>query len=145
MPEGERTNKVERSAVSSRARRRPTVAASTPNRAPAPASVPARVAARKRRRSSQSYCMRPARLRPHPAKLHYQYGADGRMGSPEHHPKQTRKGSGPMRAIEHFISGAAVKGASARQGDVYNPNTGQVQAKVAFAAAKDVDSAVQAA
>ncbi len=49
-----------------------------------------------------------------------------------------------MRAIEHFIDGKAVQ-AGTRQGDVYNPNTGQVQAKVAFAAARDVDTAVQAA
>jgi len=49
-----------------------------------------------------------------------------------------------MRAIEHLINGKAVAG-GARQGDVYNPNTGQVQAKVAFSTAKDVDSAVQAA
>ncbi|HRK65094.1 MAG TPA: aldehyde dehydrogenase family protein, partial [Terricaulis sp.] len=49
-----------------------------------------------------------------------------------------------MRAIEHLINGKAVAG-GARQGDVYNPNTGQVQAKVAFSTAKDVDAAVQAA
>ena len=49
-----------------------------------------------------------------------------------------------MRAIEHLINGKAVTG-GARQGDVYNPNTGQVQAKVAFSTAKDVDAAVQAA
>ncbi|HRO05023.1 MAG TPA: aldehyde dehydrogenase family protein, partial [Terricaulis sp.] len=49
-----------------------------------------------------------------------------------------------MRAIEHLINGKAVAG-GARQGDVFNPNTGQVQAKVAFSTAKDVDSAVQAA
>jgi malonate-semialdehyde dehydrogenase (acetylating)/methylmalonate-semialdehyde dehydrogenase len=50
-----------------------------------------------------------------------------------------------MRDIQHFISGAAVAGASGRFGDVFNPNTGEVQAKVALATAAEVDAAVQAA
>ena len=33
-----------------------------------------------------------------------------------------------MRDIGHFIGGKEVKGASGRQGDVFNPNTGEVQA-----------------
>ena len=36
-----------------------------------------------------------------------------------------------MRDIGHFIGGKTVKGTSGRQGDVFNPNTGEVQAKVA--------------
>ena len=35
-----------------------------------------------------------------------------------------------MRDIPHFIDGAAVAGASGRFGDVFNPNTGEVQARV---------------
>ena len=51
----ERTTSVDFSADSSRATRRPTVAASTPNRCAAPPSDPALAAATKMRRSSQSY------------------------------------------------------------------------------------------
>ena len=50
-----------------------------------------------------------------------------------------------MRQIEHFVNGAAFAGEGARFGDVYDPNTGEVQAKVAFATAGDVDAAVRAA
>jgi acyl-CoA reductase-like NAD-dependent aldehyde dehydrogenase len=35
-----------------------------------------------------------------------------------------------MREIGHFIGGKPVKGASGRQGDVFNPNTGEVQVQV---------------
>ena len=38
-----------------------------------------------------------------------------------------------MRQIGHFIGGKEVAGTSGRTGDVFNPNTGEVQAKVAFA------------
>jgi malonate-semialdehyde dehydrogenase (acetylating)/methylmalonate-semialdehyde dehydrogenase len=48
-----------------------------------------------------------------------------------------------MRQIGHFIDGAAVAGASGRSGQVFNPNTGEVQASVAFASAGEVDAAVQ--
>ena len=37
-----------------------------------------------------------------------------------------------MREIGHFIGGKEVKGTSGRSGDVFNPNTGEVQAKVAL-------------
>jgi malonate-semialdehyde dehydrogenase (acetylating)/methylmalonate-semialdehyde dehydrogenase len=50
-----------------------------------------------------------------------------------------------MRRIEGFIAGKSVKATSAREGDVFNPNTGEVQAKVGFASVADVDAAVQAA
>jgi malonate-semialdehyde dehydrogenase (acetylating)/methylmalonate-semialdehyde dehydrogenase len=50
-----------------------------------------------------------------------------------------------MRDITHFIDGAAVKGTSGRFGDVYNPNTGEVQARVALATPAEVDAAVQSA
>ena len=49
-----------------------------------------------------------------------------------------------MRAIQHLISGKKIAG-SARKGDVFNPNTGAVQAEAPFASAKLVDEAVQAA
>jgi malonate-semialdehyde dehydrogenase (acetylating)/methylmalonate-semialdehyde dehydrogenase len=50
-----------------------------------------------------------------------------------------------MRDIQHFVNGAAYAGASGRFGDVYDPNIGEVQARVALASAADLDAAVQAA
>ena len=50
-----------------------------------------------------------------------------------------------MREITHFIDGAAVTGTSGRYGDVFNPNTGEVQARVQLATAAEVDLAVQSA
>ncbi len=50
-----------------------------------------------------------------------------------------------MRDIRHFIDGAAFDGASGRFGDVFNPNTGEVQARVQLATEGEVDRAVQAA
>ena len=50
-----------------------------------------------------------------------------------------------MRQIEHFVDGALFKGAGERLGDVFNPNTGEVQAKVGFASLDDVDHAVRVA
>ncbi len=50
-----------------------------------------------------------------------------------------------MREILHFIDGAAFTGASGRYGDVFNPNTGEVQARVQLATAAELDAAVQSA
>ena len=50
-----------------------------------------------------------------------------------------------MRDINHFIDGASFVGASGRFGDVFNPNTGEVQARVQLATVGEVDRAVQAA
>jgi malonate-semialdehyde dehydrogenase (acetylating)/methylmalonate-semialdehyde dehydrogenase len=47
-----------------------------------------------------------------------------------------------MRDIGHFIGGKHVKGTSGRFGDVFDPNTGEVQAKVAFAAKSEVEQAI---
>jgi len=47
-----------------------------------------------------------------------------------------------MRDIGHFIGGKAVKGSSGRFGEVFNPNTGEVQARVALADSSDVDKAI---
>jgi len=49
-----------------------------------------------------------------------------------------------MRVIDHFLASAS-SGAAARQGDVFDPNTGQVQAKVALGTKADLDRAVDAA
>ena len=47
-----------------------------------------------------------------------------------------------MREIGHFIGGKAVKGASGRFGDIFDPNTGEVQAKVALAKHSEVEHAI---
>jgi len=49
-----------------------------------------------------------------------------------------------MRVIDHFLAGSS-GGAAARQSDVFDPNTGQVQAKVALGTKADLDRAVEAA
>src|SRR5687767_779241 len=49
------------------------------------------------------------------------------------------------RGIGHFIGGRHVPGMSGRVGDVFDPNTGRVQAQVAFANASELDAAVAAA
>ena len=46
-----------------------------------------------------------------------------------------------MRDIPHFIDGRAAAGASGQFGEVFDPNTGQVQARVALASAAEVDAA----
>jgi malonate-semialdehyde dehydrogenase (acetylating)/methylmalonate-semialdehyde dehydrogenase len=50
-----------------------------------------------------------------------------------------------MRRIEHFIDGCRVASTSQRSGDVFDPNTGQVQAQVALGTADELDAAVQSA
>src|ERR1700751_2649995 len=50
-----------------------------------------------------------------------------------------------MRQTGHFIGGKEVKGTSGRWGDVFNPNTGEVQAKVAFASRSEVEQAIASA
>src|SRR3982075_1197327 len=47
-----------------------------------------------------------------------------------------------MREIGHFIGGKQVGGTSGRSGDVFNPNTGEVQAKVALASKAEVEKAI---
>ncbi|CAN1571523.1 PutA NAD-dependent aldehyde dehydrogenases [Caulobacteraceae bacterium] len=50
-----------------------------------------------------------------------------------------------MRDISHFVNGATFTGSSGRFGDVFNPNTGEVQARVQLATPTELDLAVQAA
>jgi malonate-semialdehyde dehydrogenase (acetylating) / methylmalonate-semialdehyde dehydrogenase len=47
-----------------------------------------------------------------------------------------------MREIGHFIGGKTVKGGSGRSGDVFDPNTGEVQAKVALAKHSEVEHGI---
>ena len=50
-----------------------------------------------------------------------------------------------MREIHHFIAGRSQAGTSGRFGDVFDPNLGEVQARVALASPQELDAAVQAA
>jgi len=50
-----------------------------------------------------------------------------------------------VRNISHFVNGAALVGASGRFGDVFDPNTGEIQARVALATNAEMDAAVRAA
>jgi len=47
-----------------------------------------------------------------------------------------------MREIGHFIGGKTAQGTSGRFGDVFDPNTGEVQAKVALAKHSEVEHAI---
>ncbi len=50
-----------------------------------------------------------------------------------------------MKQIGHFIDGEKVVGSSGRTADIFNPNTGAVQAQVALASASEMDVAVASA
>ncbi|MGD9503165.1 MAG: CoA-acylating methylmalonate-semialdehyde dehydrogenase [Methyloceanibacter sp.] len=47
-----------------------------------------------------------------------------------------------MREIGHFIGGKAVAGKSGKAGDVFDPNTGEVQAKVGLASKAETEAAI---
>ncbi|KCZ52044.1 CoA-acylating methylmalonate-semialdehyde dehydrogenase [Hyphomonas pacifica] len=47
-----------------------------------------------------------------------------------------------MREVHHFIGGKSVAGTSGRFGDIYNPNTGEVQARVSLATDAELGDAV---
>ncbi|WP_332677020.1 CoA-acylating methylmalonate-semialdehyde dehydrogenase [Brevundimonas sp.] len=47
-----------------------------------------------------------------------------------------------MRSIDHFIGGRPVAGTSGQFGDVFDPNTGAVQARVQMATTAELDSAI---
>jgi malonate-semialdehyde dehydrogenase (acetylating)/methylmalonate-semialdehyde dehydrogenase len=48
-----------------------------------------------------------------------------------------------MKELHHFLNGALVKGTSGRFGDVFNPATGEIQAKVALASKSEMRKAVE--
>jgi len=50
-----------------------------------------------------------------------------------------------MREVQHLINGKMVDGASGNFADIYNPNTGDVQAKVALASQDEMAIAIEAA
>ena len=47
-----------------------------------------------------------------------------------------------MKELSHYINGEYVKGSSGRFADVYNPATGEVQAKVPLASEEEMQAAV---
>ena len=49
------------------------------------------------------------------------------------------------REYGHYINGALVAGTSGRFSDIYNPATGEIQAKVALATTDELNAAVEAA
>jgi malonate-semialdehyde dehydrogenase (acetylating)/methylmalonate-semialdehyde dehydrogenase len=51
----------------------------------------------------------------------------------------------PLTTLGHFIGGRPVEGRSGRSGDVYDPATGELARRVAFAGGDEVDAAVRAA
>src|SRR6202522_1822077 len=58
------------------------------------------------------------------------------------HPHPTGK---KLREVHHWVNGQTFTGAAARFGDVFNPASGEVQARVALASPVEVDTAVAAA
>src|SRR3569833_2365486 len=63
----------------------------------------------------------------------------GRSGREQ---KPVSGGARQMREIGHFVGGKTVKGISGRFADVFDPNTGEVQARVAYAARSEVEQAI---
>ncbi|MEY8842853.1 aldehyde dehydrogenase family protein, partial [Cribrihabitans sp. XS_ASV171] len=50
-----------------------------------------------------------------------------------------------MQELTHYINGEHVKGSSGRFSDVFNPATGEVQARCPLASSEEMDKAVAAA
>jgi malonate-semialdehyde dehydrogenase (acetylating)/methylmalonate-semialdehyde dehydrogenase len=50
-----------------------------------------------------------------------------------------------IETLTHYIDGAAVSGTSGRFGDVFNPATGEVRARVPFATRAETEAAIAAA
>src|ERR1043166_7902618 len=73
--------------------------------------------------------------------LRYQTPDPTGPSGPEQHPRPAER-EHPMRDIGHFIGGKQVPGTSGRTGDVFNPNTGEAQAKVALASKSEVEKAI---
>ncbi|MBV8368639.1 MAG: CoA-acylating methylmalonate-semialdehyde dehydrogenase [Candidatus Eremiobacteraeota bacterium] len=51
----------------------------------------------------------------------------------------------PLVTLGHFIGGRPAEGVSGRSGDVYDPATGELARRVAFASREEIDEAVRAA
>src|SRR5271157_5819048 len=55
---------------------------------------------------------------------------------------RTREEEPMVKQLTHFIGGKAVAGSSGRSGDVFNPSTGELSAKVPFASADEMHQAI---
>ncbi|MDE1156379.1 MAG: CoA-acylating methylmalonate-semialdehyde dehydrogenase [Acidobacteriaceae bacterium] len=60
-------------------------------------------------------------------------------------PEVSSTGSSALPEIQHWVGGAFVSGTSGRFSDVYNPATGQKQARLALATDAEVDAAIASA
>ncbi len=58
---------------------------------------------------------------------------------------ELRDASQKVKTVGHYINGQAVPGSSGRQGNIYNPATGQVSGQVALASKSEVEQAIAAA
>jgi malonate-semialdehyde dehydrogenase (acetylating)/methylmalonate-semialdehyde dehydrogenase len=58
------------------------------------------------------------------------------------HSQQAQEENNMTRALQHFIGGKTVIGTSGRFADVFDPNTGAVQAHVALASKAEVEAAI---
>jgi malonate-semialdehyde dehydrogenase (acetylating)/methylmalonate-semialdehyde dehydrogenase len=70
---------------------------------------------------------------------------DNRPMAPETAPTKTESPNGDTPLIAHWIGGEATEGSPAAFGDVFDPATGRVAKRVAYASPADVDVAVAAA
>src|SRR3546814_14422565 len=100
--------------------RRPIVVGSSPVATAASASLPLRARARKTRRSSQfTSCISAV------------YNCIiALLISPFRRSKCRQTGVPDMRNVEHFIDGKVLAGASGRYADIFDPNVGEVPARV---------------
>src|SRR5271166_5659749 len=92
-----------------------------------------------------------------PRRLDVQPATPGDVSKPglAYHPKQLlgyatilqRRSTGHLMStlIPHFIDGQRAGGQSQRTADVFNPNTGEVQARVPMGSSADVEAAVAVA
>jgi malonate-semialdehyde dehydrogenase (acetylating)/methylmalonate-semialdehyde dehydrogenase len=77
-----------------------------------------------------------------PGSLRY-HTADRTQTASQDSAAKAAAGSTLMRDVGHFIGGKQVAGTSGRTSDVFNPNTGEVQAKVALASKAEVEKAIE--
>jgi malonate-semialdehyde dehydrogenase (acetylating)/methylmalonate-semialdehyde dehydrogenase len=55
------------------------------------------------------------------------------------------RSTAPVSSLSHWVGGKAVPGAQARAGDVFDPSTGRVAARVPFASVEELDACVRTA
>src|SRR5882757_10010046 len=93
-------------------------------------------------RRARRAALRPGHERPTPASRRAQAALSHRGKTAARSRARPDPREKNMRDIGHFIGGKHVAGTSGRSGDVFNPNTGEVQAKVAFASKAEMAAAI---